>query len=35
MKYLEPEIEIVVLEEGDVLTYSQEEEDIWSDGEEK
>lgn len=35
MKYLELEIEIVVLEEGDVLTYSQEEEDIWSDWEEK
>ena len=35
MKYLELEIEIVVLEEGDVLTYSQEEEDIWGDWEEK
>ena len=31
MKYLEPKIEIVVLEENDVLTYSQEKEDIWGD----
>ena len=31
MTYLEPEIEIVVLEENDVLTYSQEKEDIWGD----
>lgn len=31
MKYFEPKIEIVVLEENDVLTYSQEKEDIWGD----
>ena len=31
MTYLEPKIEIVVLEENDVLTYSQEKEDIWGD----
>ena len=31
MKYLEPKLEIVVLEESDVLTFSQEKEDIWSD----
>lgn len=29
MKYFEPKIEIVILEENDVLTYSQEKEDIW------
>ena len=31
MTYLEPEIEIVVLEENNVLTFSQEKEDIWGD----
>jgi hypothetical protein len=31
MTYLEPEIEIVVLEENNVLTFSQEKEDIWDD----
>ena len=31
MTYLEPEIEIVVLEENNVLTFSQEKEDIWVD----
>ena len=31
MTYLEPEIEIVVLEENNVLTFSQEKEDIWED----
>ena len=31
MKYLEPKIEIVVLKENDVLTFSQEKEDIWGD----
>ena len=31
MKYLEPKLEIVVLEESDVLTFSQEKEDIWGD----
>ena len=29
MKYLELKIEIVVLKENDVLTFSQEKEDIW------
>ena len=31
MTYLEPEIEIVVLEENNVLTFSQEKEEIWDD----
>lgn len=31
MKYLDPKIEIVILEENDVLTFSQEKEDIWGD----
>ena len=31
MKYFELKIEIVVLEEMDVLTFSQEKEDIWDD----
>ena len=31
MKYLELKIEIVVLKENDVLTFSQEKEDIWDD----
>ena len=31
MKYFEPKIEIVVLEENDILTFSQEKEDIWDD----
>lgn len=31
MTYLEPKIEIDVLEENDVLTFSQEKEDIWGD----
>ena len=29
MKYLEPKIEIVVFSENDVLTYSQDQSDIW------
>ena len=35
MEYLEPKLKIVVLKDGDVLTYSQEEEDIWGDWEDK
>ncbi len=35
MEYLEPKLEIVVLMEDDVLTYSQEQEDIWGDWEEE
>lgn len=31
MEYLKPKIEIVILEQNDVLTYSQEKEDIWDD----
>ena len=31
MKYLELKIEIVVLKENDVVTFSQEKEDIWGD----
>lgn len=31
MKYSEPQMEIIVLEQADVLTYSQEKEDIWND----
>ena len=31
MKYFEPKIEIVVLEENNILTFSQEKEDIWGD----
>ena len=31
MKYLEPQIEVILLTESDVLTYSQEKEDIWDD----
>ncbi len=34
MEYFEPQIQFVVLEDGDVLTYSQEQEDIWGDWEE-
>ncbi len=33
MEYFEPQIQFVVLEDGDVLTYSQEQEDIWGDWE--
>lgn len=35
MEYLEPKLGIVVLMEDDVLTYSQEQEDIWGDWEEE
>ena len=31
MKYLEPKIEIVILEENCILTFSQEKADIWDD----
>lgn len=33
MQYLELQVEIVFFQEEDVLTYSQEQEDIWGDWE--
>lgn len=29
MKYIKPEIEIILLSTAEVLTFSQEKEDIW------
>ncbi len=31
MEYCQPCIEIIMLSQEDVLTYSQEKEDIWGD----